>query len=665
MECLSLQGSHQKLESLAPLGQLTKLTSLNIENFQLESYSGLPQMNLKRFSLKDCRIEDIDNLLWGAKVGAQLESLELINNSSAFKGDFLRSYTNLKKINFSINETLTGGKADSKESELYFSASYTTPSPLIEKIASYCSKLESLSLEGDRDDLADLGLTDLQRLNQCQNLQHLLIKGAHLSWASEPKFENLKEIRLEKCQFPQFPLWLKNSKKLENISLVLNVFDEIDHSEKKYEDLVADLENVSAIKIVDQQLSTIPKFEINKSCQIDLDECYCFSHTFAPKVHNDNILLIGRSRVGKTTAVKVLQGFAISDGIQPFLFSDTKQVKVRNVELGPNNSFHIVDAPGYFDRTTISDTEKKWLSNKRIFEMQLQAAEEIFSSPGFTGLDSLFFAFSSQAGLNIEDNRSLALFIKEAKRYGAKIHRKNAKVLITRTETTKSEQKKALIQELMESPFYKNLVGRGDVFFVGCVDSHSMSEHQENARLAMSQTLSYRSSLITYITGKLDIKFNTINQNLPIESTPVHLPGMIANSCDEINRKLKLHNRGYLKSVIIAGDSSSKQKFDTSQGSVDFNLIPARVEQIELQDLPLSIPEKIDCRPNLKLLKIKNCGDFSLSAQFLEKFTALEELFFESEQAENFDRNLIIETLKKLPKLKKYSVKVGDFFVFN
>jgi len=82
-----------------------------------------------------------------------------------------------------------------------------------------------------------------------------------------------------------------------------------------------------------------------------------------------NILLVGRSRSGKTTVIRTLRG--VENAIKPLtIFSDTKTVNFRNFSLQGENTldytFNIVDTPGLFE---VKRTGQKARTDEEILDM--------------------------------------------------------------------------------------------------------------------------------------------------------------------------------------------------------------------------------------------------------------------------------------------------------
>ena len=179
------------------------------------------------------------------------------------------------------------------------------------------------------------------------------------------------------------------------------------------------------------------------------------------------IILMGRTRSGKSTIAKVLENPLY---IPPTLnlYSKTKQIE--KVRIG---SFHIIDLPGFFDRTSSSNREQH-LSNETINKLLDEYLEELKQVHLF-GL-----VFSLTSGINDEDIQSMLLVMKKYQRFS-----RNFALIITHCELTSQEERVRLTTQFFSNDdvtkykiqkFFKQ-----DVLFMGCCQHESFMEKDRQA----------------------------------------------------------------------------------------------------------------------------------------------------------------------------------------
>ena len=155
-----------------------------------------------------------------------------------------------------------------------------------------------------------------------------------------------------------------------------------------------------------------------------------------------NLLLMGKTRTGKTTVAKVLENpcYVPPDAR---LHSETKQVTIHpvattNIDDQRIFCFNIIDTPGMFDRVK---KESKSLTNEKI-----KAAIDKCINDDVTNIHLFAFVISCQSNLDREDIQSM-IFVKDNYPF---LHDYIA-LIVTHCEETNDEQRHMKVAEFFES----------------------------------------------------------------------------------------------------------------------------------------------------------------------------------------------------------------------
>jgi GTP-binding protein EngB required for normal cell division len=167
-----------------------------------------------------------------------------------------------------------------------------------------------------------------------------------------------------------------------------------------------------------------------------------------------NVIFLGRTRTGKSTAVGVLKDICY-DPKPMSIFSDTVNAKFQSFGVegknGKKYTLNIIDIPGLFEQKINNNNIR---SNDDILKLinDCQRNE-------ITKLHCAIIFANFEAGINSEDIKSIELF--QEKFNGVEIY-----LCITKCELKPSEFMKRLLDELTK----KLTIKRANILFTGCVN---------------------------------------------------------------------------------------------------------------------------------------------------------------------------------------------------
>ncbi|CAF2040924.1 unnamed protein product [Rotaria magnacalcarata] len=205
------------------------------------------------------------------------------------------------------------------------------------------------------------------------------------------------------------------------------------------------------------------------------------------KVEHKNILLIGRTRTGKST----IQSLLIDPTNVPeelTLRSGTRDPHFQAFHLQEDDVvLNIIDTPGLFEH-----------SND---QMDIRDNETILKTIGFcinmeiAKFHAICFCVSLVAGINAEDINSLKLLAQ----YLGQETAKNSCVIITRCESISKKQREKLKKELIEDFDFKQIAPffKLGIYFSGSINRDDLSRGNEETVYHQYSTISdYREELI-------------------------------------------------------------------------------------------------------------------------------------------------------------------------
>ena len=212
------------------------------------------------------------------------------------------------------------------------------------------------------------------------------------------------------------------------------------------------------------------------------------------KAAHKNIMIIGRTRTGKSTIKTLL--------VDPTRVSDEQTLK-SGTRDPLFESFHvqdkslvlnIIDTPGLFERSNdhvdIRDNETIMRTIHMCVNMEI------------TKFHVIGFCIALTSGINTEDIKSLELLIK----YLGQDLTNNSCLIITHCESKTAEQRKALENELVRDTFFQTLASffKLGIYFSGSLNRDDYNQGNDNLLHQYVTVCEYREQLITLFMKEID-----------------------------------------------------------------------------------------------------------------------------------------------------------------
>lgn len=161
-----------------------------------------------------------------------------------------------------------------------------------------------------------------------------------------------------------------------------------------------------------------------------------------------NIVLMGRTRTGKSTVAKVMGDvFHFSEPHK--LFSETKQIEFHKVTTGTNDGrhyyFNIIDIPGFFD---ISVDEKNNITNNQVKEFIKKCITQ-----SVCNVHVFAYVFSLHAGIIEDDIKAMIYTRTHFKDLSA-----NMALIITNCEHYTEAQRHKLRDDFFQNETVKKII---------------------------------------------------------------------------------------------------------------------------------------------------------------------------------------------------------------
>lgn len=243
------------------------------------------------------------------------------------------------------------------------------------------------------------------------------------------------------------------------------------------------------------------------------------------KVKHINILLIGRTRTGKSTInALVVDPTQVPDALT--LKSGTREPRFQSFHMAENDVvLNIIDTPGLFEHDTnkvdVRDNDTILRTIGMCMNMEI------------TKFHVICFCVSLTTGVNREDIESLHAWVK----YLGLDASKNSCLIITRCESIDEEQRERLKRELSEDmhfkvvrPFFK--LG---IFFSGAISRDDLERGNDSVYKQFFTINDYRENLIEL--------FLSVRDPIPLERMAATSPDFAKQYhtlLGKINRSSKL-----------------------------------------------------------------------------------------------------------------------------
>jgi GTP-binding protein EngB required for normal cell division len=182
---------------------------------------------------------------------------------------------------------------------------------------------------------------------------------------------------------------------------------------------------------------------------------------------NRNVIILGRTRTGKSTFVEVLKDVTHEPPV-PTLFSETKDATFKSFSLKDddaqnvqkNYTINIVDTPGLFEVNRVSEGNER--SNNFIKKCIKRCLENEIAR-----IHCVLIFLTVNGGINAKDVEAIEIFLEDFS--SSKV---TACLCITHAEHFDSHRKKMVMEELLDYPRASGLIKQHDVkiLFTGCVN---------------------------------------------------------------------------------------------------------------------------------------------------------------------------------------------------
>jgi hypothetical protein len=238
-------------------------------------------------------------------------------------------------------------------------------------------------------------------------------------------------------------------------------------------------------------------------------------------VQHINILIIGRTRTGKSTIKSLLVNpTTVPNDLT--LKSGTKDPQFQAFHLQDKDSvLNVIDTPGLFER---SNNEIDIRDNETILNtIKMCANMEI------TKFHAICFCVSLVAGINREDIVSIEALIK----FLGKKTSKNSCLIITHCESKSEGQRETLRQELVQDAYFKNIAPffQLGILFSGSINRDDYNYGNESVYDQFFTISDYRMQLIEM--------FLSVKDPLPITDMKISPTRTAADSKRQTEAELK------------------------------------------------------------------------------------------------------------------------------
>jgi len=207
-----------------------------------------------------------------------------------------------------------------------------------------------------------------------------------------------------------------------------------------------------------------------------------------------NVLIVGRTRSGKSTAVGVMKDPCFEPKDMS-IFSDTVNPKFQSFSLDDKNNqmkytLNIIDTPGLKEVAKIGE-------DARSDEVILNTINYCLKNE-ITKINTLLIFISFELGVTSDDLNSFQSFLEKFSHNSIQIG-----ICITRSEDKGDKWKKGIVEQLSQHAYFSEVLKKDNVkvLFMGCVDSikNETMSHIDDAKDLYVKVYRMREELIKYI----------------------------------------------------------------------------------------------------------------------------------------------------------------------
>jgi GTP-binding protein EngB required for normal cell division len=208
-----------------------------------------------------------------------------------------------------------------------------------------------------------------------------------------------------------------------------------------------------------------------------------------------NVLMVGRSRTGKSTACGVLKD-PCYEPKQMSIFADTWEPKfntfaIKDEFMGAMKKYclALIDSPGL--------DEVKPIGQEKRQDQTIMDTIKYCVRNEITKIHCLFLFVSFAVGLNNSDINAFKMFFEQFYHQDLKVA-----VVISRSEDKDQNDKKMLIDQLLLHPFFSDILAKGNVsvLFMGCVDQNMLQiGFKEQVKAFYVHTYQMRKTMLEFI----------------------------------------------------------------------------------------------------------------------------------------------------------------------
>ena len=239
------------------------------------------------------------------------------------------------------------------------------------------------------------------------------------------------------------------------------------------------------------------------------------------QVKSKNIMIIGRTRSGKSTIKSLLvDPTQVPDELT--LKSGTRDAHIESYYItGREVTLNIIDTPGLFERGSedndIRDNDAIMQTIERCANMEI------------TSFDAICFCVAITAGINGDDVKSIELFMKLL---GGDIS-SNSCLIITHCESKSEGQRKMIVRELSEDKFFKEIAPffKRGIFFSGSINRDNYNNGNECIIDEYVCICEYRTKLIELFSENI--------KPFPITSSQISTIRRANEAKEEIEQQLQ------------------------------------------------------------------------------------------------------------------------------